>query len=48
MSHHWQKMQAYSEAGILPWKKLIVTYDDEDGILDMAAVESEIKNKVMK
>lgn len=48
MSHHWQKMQAYSEAGILPWKNLIVTYDDEDGILDMAAVESEIKNKVMK
>lgn len=48
MSHHWQKMQIYASAGITPWKNLIVTYDDENGFLNLAAVEAEIENKVMK
>ena len=41
-------MRIYAEAGIVPWKNLIITYDSEDGILDLEAVEAEIKNKVMK
>ncbi len=47
MRKHWQKMQIYAEAGITPWKNLIVTYDDEEGLLDLRTVESEIANKVM-
>lgn len=45
MRRHWQKLQAYAEAGITPWKNLIVTYDDENGLLDLRSVESEIINR---
>lgn len=48
INNHWNKMRIYAEAGIVPWKNLIITYDSEDGILDLEAVEAEIKNKVMK
>ena len=45
MRRHWQKMQVYAEAGITPWNNLIVTYDDENGLLDLRTVESEIINR---
>ena len=48
MRKHWQKMQIYAEAGITPWKNLIVTYDDENGLLDLRTVESEIINRIKK
>ena len=41
-------MQIYAEAGITPWKNLIVTYDDENGLLDLRTVESEIINRIKK
>lgn len=44
--HHW-KMSLYGRAGIVPWKNLIVTYDDENGGLDSRIIESEIVNKLL-
>ena len=46
MSHHKWKMDIYEEAGIVTWKNLIVTYDSENGMLDLGIIESEIVNKV--
>lgn len=37
----------YEKAGIVPWDNLIVTYDGADGNLNLAIVESEIKNKLL-
>lgn len=47
MNRHKWKMSVYEEAGIVPWKNLIVTYDDEYGFLDMVIVENEIRNKLI-
>lgn len=47
MSRHNWKMQMYAKAGIVPWKNLIVTYDEEDGGFDSRIVESEIVNKLL-
>ncbi len=47
MKHHKWKLQMYEKAGIVPWKNLIVTYDDENGNLDARIIESEIINKLL-
>ena len=47
MKHHKWKMELYEQNGIVPWKNLIVTYDDGDGLIDMRVVTSEIKNKLL-
>ncbi|MBR5230118.1 MAG: hypothetical protein IKW01_04595 [Firmicutes bacterium] len=47
MAHHRWKMTLYEGVGIVPWKNLIVTYDDEKGRINMAVVESEIRNKIL-
>lgn len=39
--HKW-RMQIYEDNGIVPWKNLIVTYDDEDGGLDARIVDALI------
>ena len=44
--HNW-KLGMYASIGIVPWKNLIVTYDDEDGNLDARVIESEIINKIL-
>lgn len=44
--HNW-KMKMYDKAGILPWKNLLVTYDDEEGYLDTRIIDAEIINKLM-
>lgn len=44
--HHKRKMEAYEKAGIVPWKNLILTYDDENGNINVGIIESEIKNKL--
>lgn len=41
------KLAVYREMGIFPWKNLIVTYDTEDGIMDMRVIDAEIKNKLL-
>lgn len=45
--HQKWKMEVYEKAGIVPWKNLIVTYDDEDGNINVGIIESEIQNKLI-
>ncbi len=47
MEHHKWKLNLYESVGIVPWKNLIVTYDEEDGTINMQIIESEIRNKLM-
>lgn len=47
MDHHKWKMGLYESVGIVPWKNLIVTYDEEDGTINMQIIESEIRNKLL-
>lgn len=44
--HNW-KMQMYETGGIVPWKNLIVTYDNEEGHMDTRLIDAEIINKLM-
>ena len=45
----WQRRKAelYASLGFYPWDNLIVTYDTEDGCIDLRIIESEIKNKLI-
>lgn len=47
MRHHKWKLEQYETAGIVPWKNLIITYDDEQGNIDLRIIESEIRNKLL-
>ena len=42
-----RKDELYASVGIVPWKNLIVTYDTEDGDIDLRVIESEIRNKLL-
>ena len=44
---HKEKIDKYEKLGIVPWKNLIVTYDNEEGGIDLATIESEICNKLL-
>ena len=41
------KLSVYEHAGIVPWRNLIVTYDEYDGGINLAVIESEIRNKLL-
>lgn len=45
----WQRRKAeyYAMLGYVPWKNYIVTYDTEDGNIDMRVIEGEIRNKIL-
>ena len=43
MKHHKWKMELYESVGIIPWKNLIVTYEDENGFLNLAVMEAQLK-----
>ena len=45
--HQKWKMEIYEKGDIVPWKNLIVTYDDEEGNINVGIIESEIKNKLI-
>ena len=45
--HQKWKIEVYEKASIVPWKNLIMTYDDEDGNINAGIIESEIKNKLI-
>lgn len=45
--NRWKQGQ-YEQAGIVPWDNLIVTYDSEDGILNIPLIESEIIYRLLK
>lgn len=47
MRHHKWKLSMYEKAGIVPWKNLILTYDNEQGNIDARIIEAEIKNKLL-
>jgi hypothetical protein len=47
MKKHKWKISMYEREGIVPWENLIVTYNDRQGNINMAIVESEIKNKLL-
>ena len=38
-----EKLSVYYEFGIVPWKNLILTYDNADGGLDVRLVDAMIK-----
>ena len=40
--HDW-KMSVYEEYGIVPWRNLIITYDDDKGGIDMKLVDALIR-----
>lgn len=40
-------MNLYETRGIVPWKNLIVTYDDENGHINLAEIDSIITNKLL-
>lgn len=42
-----QKGRLYASKGIVPWDNLIVTYDNEEGMIDLRIIESEIQNKLI-
>ncbi len=47
MKRHKWKMNMYETADIVPWKNLIVTYDNENGTIDLAIIDGEIRNKLL-
>lgn len=46
MRRHKEKMEDYESAGIVPWKNLIVTYEDENAF-SLEIIDSEIRNKLL-
>lgn len=48
MSSHYDKMRAYANYGIVPWKNLIVTYDDEDGNISAQEIDLAMKGLLLK
>lgn len=47
MEKHYEKMKLYASIGIVPWKNLIITYDDENGNIHLGIIDSEIQNKLV-
>ncbi len=47
MRHHKWKLDMYEKAGIVPWKNLILTYDDEHGNIDARLIDAEIKIRLL-
>lgn len=45
-SNEW-RLGNYKRMGIVPWKNLIITYDMEDGGLNLGVIEAEIRNKLL-
>jgi len=44
--HKW-KLDMYEKSGIVPWKNLILTYDDENGGIDSRIIDAEFQNKLL-
>lgn len=47
MKRHKWKLAIYEKAGIVPWRNLIVTYDDENGGMNSRILEAEIAYKLL-
>lgn len=46
MDSHYDKMRIYGKYGIVPWKNLIVTYDDEEGNINAQDIDRAIQGLV--
>lgn len=46
-SYNEWKLEKYKEMGIVPWNNFIITYDIDDGVIDMRVIEAEIRNKLL-
>ena len=46
MIRHKEKMEDYESIGIVPWRNLIVTYEEE-GTFNLGIIDSEIRNKLI-
>lgn len=44
---HQFKMDVYARHGIVPWRNLIVTYDTEDGAINMGLIDSIVKYQIL-
>jgi len=47
MDNHKRKMEIYENNGIVPWRNLIVTYDDEEGKFNAREIEAAIRTKIL-
>lgn len=47
MDNHKRKMEIYENNGIVPWRNLIVTYDDEEGKFNAKEIEAAIRAKIL-
>lgn len=41
------KLRVFYGAGIVPWKNLIISYDDENGVIDAATVMNLIQTRIL-
>lgn len=48
MKAHNEKIAVYGNYGIVPWKNLIITYDDEEGNLSAQEIDLAIQNLIIK
>lgn len=42
-----KKLQQYASVNIVPWDNLIITFDNEGGMIDLRRVEFEIQNRLL-
>lgn len=47
LEHQMYKLRMYASKDIVPWKNLIITYDDPSGNVDLRIIRAEIENKLM-
>ncbi len=42
------KLRMYYSAGIVPWKNLILSYDDDSGVIDASSVRNLIETRILR
>lgn len=47
LDRQMQKLQQYASVSIVPWDNLIITFDNESGMIDLRRVEFEIQNRLL-
>ncbi|MDO4870462.1 MAG: hypothetical protein Q4A65_09305, partial [Bacillota bacterium] len=48
IDHRRYKQRLYENAGIVPWRNFIETFDEEEGYFDNRIIEAEINNKLLR
>ena len=47
LTRHYNKMIEYAKSGILPWKNLIVTYDEDGGGINSRLIDEIIRTQLL-